>query len=71
VDAVAVLDDLIDPSVPTRILYATRDSTADWEPVVERAKELGIETIGFESDHFFVGRAGDVGRKWGRFSGRD
>jgi len=58
-------------SVPTRILYATRDSTADWEPVVERAKELGIETIGFESDHFFVGRAGDVGRKWGRFSGRD
>jgi len=71
VDAVAVLDDLIDLSVPTRILYATRDSTADWEPVVERAKELGIETIGFESDHFFVGRAGDVGRKWGRFSGRD
>jgi len=71
VDAVAVLDDLIDLSVPTRILYATRDSTADWEPVVERAKELGIETIGFESDHFFVGRAGDVGGKWGRFSGRD
>jgi hypothetical protein len=69
VDAVAVLDDLIDLSVPTRILYATRDSTADWEPVVERAKELGIETIGFESDHFFVGRAGDVGEEVGAFFG--
>ncbi|OYR47867.1 alpha/beta hydrolase [Halorubrum sp. Ea8] len=61
VDAVAALDDLVDLSVPTQVLYATRDSTADWEPVVERAKELGIETETFESDHFFVGRSGDVG----------
>ncbi|OYR39153.1 alpha/beta hydrolase [Halorubrum sp. Eb13] len=61
VDAVAALDDLVDLSVPTQVLYATRDSTADWEPVVERAKELGIETKTFESDHFFVGRSGDVG----------
>ena len=61
VDAVAALDDLVDLGVPARILYATRDSTADWEPVVERAEELGIETEAFESDHFFVGRAGDVG----------
>lgn len=61
VDAVAALDGLIDLGVPARILYATRDSTADWEPVVERAEELGIETRAFESDHFFVGRAGDVG----------
>ncbi|GAB7009001.1 alpha/beta hydrolase [Halorubrum trueperi] len=61
VDAIAALDDLVDHGVPTRILYATRDSTADWEPVVERATELEIETVAFDSDHFFVGRASDVG----------
>ena len=61
VDAVASLDDLVALSVSTRVLYATRDSTVDWEPVVERATELGVETAAFESDHFFVGRAGDAG----------
>ncbi|WP_123624538.1 alpha/beta hydrolase [Halorubrum sp. CSM-61] len=69
VDAVAALDDLVDLGVATRILYATRDSTADWEPVVERAEELGIETEAFESDHFFVGRAGDVGEAVASFLG--
>jgi hypothetical protein len=61
VDAVAALDDLVALSVPTRVLYATRDSTVDWEPVVERAADRGVETAAFESDHFFVGRAGDAG----------
>ncbi|WP_144921880.1 alpha/beta hydrolase [Halorubrum salsamenti] len=69
VDAVAALDDLVDLGVATRILYATRDSTADWAPVVERAEKLGIETRAFESDHFFVGRAGDVGEEAGAFFG--
>ena len=69
VDAVGALDDLVALAVTTRILYATRDSTADWEPVIERAKELGIETGAFESDHFFVGRAGDVGKAVGEFFG--
>ena len=61
VDAVAALDDLAGLGVPVRILYATRDSTADWEPVVERARGRGVETESFESDHFFVGRSGRVG----------
>ncbi|WP_435098300.1 alpha/beta hydrolase [Halorubrum sp. N11] len=69
VDAVAALDALVDLGVATRILYATRDSTADWEPVVERAEQLGIETVAFESDHFFVGRAGDVGKAVEEFFG--
>jgi alpha/beta superfamily hydrolase len=67
VDAVAALDDLVDLGVPTRILYATRDSTAEWKPVVERAEGLGIETVAFESDHFFVGRAGAVGERAAAF----
>jgi len=67
VDAVAALGDLAESGVPVRICYATRDSTADWEPVVERAAELGIETEAFESDHFFVGRAGRVGEAVAEF----
>ncbi|MFO8114635.1 MAG: alpha/beta hydrolase [Halorubrum sp.] len=69
VDAVAALDGLADLDVPARILYATRDSTADWKPVVERARALGIETEAFESDHFFVGRSGDVGAAVAAFFG--
>ena len=61
VDAVAALGEVVERGVPVRVLYATRDTTADWEPVVERAAELGVETTEFGSDHFFVGRAGDVG----------
>ena len=67
VDAVAALDDVVELGVPARILYATRDSTVDWEPVVERAAELGIGTAAFESDHFFVGRSGEVGDAAARF----
>jgi len=46
---------------PVTVVYATRDTTADWEPVVERAETLGFPTVPLESDHFFVGRAGEVG----------
>ena len=67
VDAVAALDSLIndddaeDGTVPVCVLYATRDSTADWKPVVERAETLGVETVAFDADHFFIGRTRDVG----------
>ena len=69
VDAVAALGDLAERGTPTRILYATRDSTADWKPVVERAEELGIETVAFESDHFFVGQSGKVSESAAAFLG--
>jgi len=67
VDAVAALDEVVGRNTPVRILYATRDSTADWKPVMERAEELGIETVAFESDHFFVGRSGEVGEEVAAF----
>jgi len=60
VDAVAALSEIVNHGVPVQVVYATRDSTADCEPVVERADTLGIETIAFDADHFFVGRTGDV-----------
>ncbi|QWC18510.1 CocE/NonD family hydrolase [Halorubrum sp. 2020YC2] len=67
VDAVAALDDVVGRGTPVRVLYATRDSTADWRPVVERAEELGVEAVAFESDHFFVGRSGAVGESAAAF----
>ncbi|RLM72990.1 alpha/beta hydrolase [Halorubrum sp. Atlit-26R] len=69
VDAVAALDEVVGRNTPVRILYATRDSTADWKPVVERAEERGVETVAFESDHFFVGRSGEVGEAAAAFLG--
>ena len=57
----AALADLVDLGIPVRICYATRDSTAEWEPVVDRARALGVETVAFDADHFFVGRGGAVG----------
>ncbi len=60
VDAVAALDDLVALDVPVRVVYGTRDSTVEWDPVVDRARELGIDAVAFDSDHFFVGRAGVV-----------
>ncbi|WP_049969699.1 alpha/beta hydrolase [Haladaptatus cibarius] len=63
-DAVEVLDGI---AVPLKILYATRDDTANWEPIVERAEELGFETEAFSADHFFVGQEKKVARRLGEF----
>ncbi|OYR58466.1 alpha/beta hydrolase [Halorubrum halodurans] len=60
IDAVAALDDLAARGASVRIVYANRDATVDWEPVVERARELGLEVVELDADHFLVGRAGDA-----------
>ncbi|WP_435194906.1 dienelactone hydrolase family protein [Natronomonas sp. EA1] len=57
VDAVEALPDI---ACPVHVLYGERDSTADWEPVVERARELGFAVEGMGADHFFVGQAPKV-----------
>lgn len=55
---------------PGYVLYGERDTTADWEPVVERARELDwtVESIG--ADHHFVGQASKVGQRVGSFLAR-
>lgn len=55
-DAVAALDRLADRGVPVRVVCATRDSTVDWEPVAERARELGSDVVAVDADHGVVGR---------------
>ncbi|ESS03870.1 MAG: putative hydrolase of the alpha/beta superfamily [uncultured archaeon A07HR67] len=59
-DAVAALDRLADRDLPVRVVCATRDSTVDWEPVAERARELGGDVVSIDADHGFVGRRNDV-----------
>jgi len=56
-DAVDALDDV---TAPVQVLYGTRDTTADWEPVVERARERGDAVVELSADHFFVGQADSV-----------
>lgn len=63
-DAVAVLDEV---AVPLKVLYATRDDTSNWEPLVERAEEFGFEVEAFSADHFFVGQEQKVARRMGEF----
>ncbi|MFD1514757.1 dienelactone hydrolase family protein [Halomarina rubra] len=56
-DAVAALDAI---DAPLQVVYGERDTTAEWEPVVERAREVGVETVGFSGDHFFLGQESKV-----------
>ncbi|XVH32392.1 alpha/beta hydrolase [Haloferacaceae archaeon DSL9] len=56
-DAAAALDHV---ACPAQVVVGTRDDVVEWEPVVERARALDVETVAFEADHFFVGRAPKV-----------
>jgi alpha/beta superfamily hydrolase len=56
-DAVAALSDI---TCPVQIVYAERDSTADWEPVVEKACQLDYAVESMSADHFFLGQTEKV-----------
>ncbi len=53
------------------IVYGERDGTVEWEPIVERARELGHPAEGVPADHFFVGQAGKIARFVGDFFRRE
>jgi hypothetical protein len=57
-DATAALDGV---NAPVQVVYGVRDDTADWKPLVERARERGDEVVEMSADHHFVGQAGKVG----------
>jgi len=63
-DAAAALGDV---AVPVQVVYGTRDETADWEPLVERARERGDDVVEMGADHHFVGQAGKVGETVAEF----
>ena len=61
-DSVDALDRI---DCPVQVVYGTRDDEVDWEPTVERARELDHEVVEFAADHFYVGQAGTVGEAVG------
>ncbi|WP_255191820.1 alpha/beta hydrolase [Natronobeatus ordinarius] len=60
----------LESGTPVQVLYGERDTTVDWEPVVERARALDGEVISCSADHFFVGQDAKVAREVGDFFGR-
>jgi alpha/beta superfamily hydrolase len=56
-DAVAALNAI---ACPVQICHGERDTTVDWEPVVERAREHDLAVESIPADHFFVGQSSDV-----------
>ncbi len=62
-----VVPALADVACPVQICYGERDTTVDWDPVVERADELGHDAVAFSADHFFVGQHEKVARTVGAF----
>ena len=63
-DAAAELDAV---DCPGYVLYGERDTTAEWEPVVDRARALGWQVEAMSADHHFVGQAGKVGERVASF----
>jgi alpha/beta superfamily hydrolase len=56
-DVVAALGSI---PVPVQIVYGERDDSATWQPIVERARELGYAVESVPADHFFVSQRGRV-----------
>lgn len=52
-DAAAAIEEL---SMPVQVVVGTRDSTVDWEAVVESARNHDHPIIELPADHFFVGQ---------------
>jgi alpha/beta superfamily hydrolase len=62
-DAAAAVDRV---DCPTQVAYGERDTTADWRPLVERARALAaagrpVTVVEFAADHHFVGQGQKVG----------
>lgn len=67
-EAITAIEDL---TCPVSIVYGERDETVEWEPIVERARDLGLEVEGVPGDHFFVGQGGKVAGFVGDFFERE
>ncbi|AEH36553.1 alpha/beta hydrolase [Halopiger xanaduensis] len=61
-DAVAALESI---SCPVQVCYGERDTTVEWEPIVERLRETAAGTgdralVPRSGDHFFVGQQASI-----------
>ena len=67
-DAVAAFDSI---SAPVQVVYGTRDETADWAPLVERARECEQAVVEMSADHHFIGQEEKVGTTVATFLARN
>jgi alpha/beta superfamily hydrolase len=58
---------LVDVEGSVQVIYGTRDDTANWKPLVERAEASGREVVELGADHFFVGQHEKVADSAGGF----
>jgi alpha/beta superfamily hydrolase len=56
-------------SVSLQVVYGARDTTVDWEPVVDAVRDRGGGVVELPADHFFVGQAGNVADRVAPFLG--
>ncbi|WP_424017909.1 alpha/beta hydrolase [Halorientalis pallida] len=63
-DTVAALETL---SCPVQVVFGERDSTVEWEPVAERARERGNVVEPAPGDHFFAGQVDRIGESVAAF----
>lgn len=52
---------------PTQIVYGERDTTADWELLVDRATDTDHTVVGVSADHFFVGQTERIAERVATF----
>lgn len=63
-DAAATLEAI---DAPLRLVYGTRDTTAEWKPFYRAAESLDTSIESVEGDHFFVGQSETVAAAIGAF----
>ncbi|ADJ14659.1 alpha/beta hydrolase [Halalkalicoccus jeotgali] len=62
-----VVDAVADLNCPLQVVYGTRDSTAEWESVVDAARERGASVEELSADHFFLGKHERIGESVAEF----
>lgn len=59
-ESAAVSGALDSIAAPVQIVYGERDDVVDYQPAVERARELNLQVESLPADHFFVGQHSKV-----------
>lgn len=54
-------------AAPVRLVYGTRDTTAEWKPFYRAAEDRDVSAVSLDADHFFVGQSGKVASAVGDF----
>jgi alpha/beta superfamily hydrolase len=50
-------------SLPLFVVIGTRDSTVDWEPVLDAATDRAASIMELQADHFFIGKETEISRE--------